>query len=349
MDNKESRKLNVGIIGYGGRGTLHTVIVNLNPKAEVKAICDTNKKLIGFLNNLGITEGLYDDLERMLKEVELDAVYICTPNSTHLPIAKKCIEKNLHIFSEIPIADSYNSAKKMLDAAEKNNIIHSSGDYIPYQKTFEMAKHNLSKNILDRIIRVRASLYWSVLPYPDDIYLDKDKSDSGVIINLGSWLFLLLQWLFGPTKSLYAQATARSSHAEESSSIILNFANGMQGYCDVSLNRPGFPCPTVNIIVEGTRGIMEISSDFLKLHMYKKTGDFNKGWTIIHQADLPSKSDLYIVEEGYYEASSSFIRNCLENNKPKFSWKESLDALKIVEATYISLKEKKVIKLEEVK
>jgi len=349
MDKKKSPMLKVGIIGYGGRGTLHTVIANLNPKAEVKAICDTNPKLIGFLNNLGMTEGLYNNLESMLKEVELDAVYICTPNSTHLPIAEKCIEKKLHIYSEIPIADSYNSAKKMLDASEKNNIIHSSGDYIPYQRTFEMAKQILFQNILERIIRVRASLYWTVLPYPDNRYLYKDKSDRGVILNLGSWLFLLLQWFFGPTKSLYAQATTGSSQVEKSTSVILNFTNGMYSYCDVSFNRPGFPYPTVNIIVEGTRGIMEISSDFLKLHMYQKTGDFDKGWTIIHRADLPSKSDLHIVEEGYYEASSSFIQNCLENQKPKFSWKESLDALKTVEAAYLSLKEKKIIKLEEVK
>jgi len=147
-------------------------------------------------------------------------------------------------------------------------------------------------------------------------------------------------------ESLFAQASTGTLGVEEGASIILNHVGGIQAYCDVSWRHPGFPFPTARLIIEGMHGIMEISSDDIKLHLYRKTADFKKGWTTIHRVDLPSDSEIQMVEEGFYESCSAFIESCLGNKRAHVTWEESTAAMKIVEACYRSIKQNKVIRLD---
>jgi glucose-fructose oxidoreductase len=62
----------------------------------------------------------YDNYERCLKEV--DAVYICTPNSEHADYAVRAANAGVHVLCEKPLAVTENECKRMIEAAVRNDV-----------------------------------------------------------------------------------------------------------------------------------------------------------------------------------------------------------------------------------
>jgi predicted dehydrogenase len=105
----------------------------------------------------------------------------------------------------------------------------------------------------------------------------------------------------------------------------------------------------VKVSLEGTGGTLDISEDSLKLYLFKKRAGFDKGWTTIHRADLPSPSKFYLCEEGYYEGNSSFLKSCSNKNKSTVGWENGLEVMRMFKAADLSIDSNRVISLNEVK
>jgi predicted dehydrogenase len=335
------KKLKVGLIGLGKRGLLHASLVNLDLRAELRAVCDTNEQLLSIMKNFYPNIPLFFDLDEMLEQIDLDTVFICTPDNSHLALAEKLIPRNLSVFVETPLADSYASSKKMVVLKAGKTSVHSLGYFFPFQVIFQRAKALLNKGIIDTAKRFRASLYWTLnRPFQG---LDE------VIRNSISTLFYLINWLFGPVQSLYARSSRRSAGVKSGISLILDHSSDLMGLVDISWSRPGYPLPTIKISVEGTGGTLEISDDCLKLYLFRKKGGVEKGWTTIDVSDLPSPSRFFLCEQGYSEANCSFIESCAEKKSPVVTWEDGLDVMRLIEAAQLSMDSNRGISLNEVK
>ena len=334
-------KIKVGIIGFGKRGVMHASLVNINPRAEWNAICVSNEQSLTCLKNFYPDVPIFLDTREMLETVILDTIFICTPDNTHLSLATKLSKKGMNIFVEKPLAESLISSKKMVDLISSRNDVYSIGYYSYFKVLFQKAKSLLNSGILDRIKRYRASLFYT-LP-------QSSPSIDRIIRDRVSSFFYLIKWFFGPVETLYAKASDRIATAKSGGSLILDHSSGLMGVVDLSWSRPGYPLPTVKITVEATGGTLEISDDSLKIYLYKKKGEFERGWTIIHLADLPSPSRFFLCEEGYYEGNSSFINSCLDRKKPAVPWEEGLEIMRMIEAADLSIESNRVIFLSEVK
>jgi myo-inositol 2-dehydrogenase/D-chiro-inositol 1-dehydrogenase len=335
------QKLKVGLIGFGKRGLLHASLVNLDPRAELRAVCDRNDQLLSIMKNFYPDTPLFFDLDEMLEQIDLDTVFICTPDDSHLTLAEKLIHRNLNVFVETPLADSYASSKKMVTLISGKASVYSLGYSFPFKVIFQRAKALLNEGIIDTARRFRASLYWT-LSRP---FLNLD----GVIRNSISTLFYLINWLFGPVQGLYARSSRTSSGVKSGISLILDHSSGLMGLVDISWSRPAYPLPTIKISVEGTGGTLEISDDCLKLYLFRKKGRTEKGWTTIDASDLPSPARFFLCEQGYSEANSSFIESCVEKKRPVVVWEDGLDVMRLIEAARHSMDSNRVIFLNEVK
>lgn len=334
-------KIKVGIIGFGKRGILHASSVNLNPEAEWKAVCDSDEQIRGFIKIFYPNIPSFSDTEEMLEKVSLNTIFICTPDSTHLPLASQLAKKNMNVFVENPLAESLASSEQMVNLASGKNNIYSVGYYSPFKVLFQKAKALFESGILDTAKRYRASLQYTL---PQDF-----PSRKRVVTNRVSDFLFLIYWLFGPVKSLYAKAADRLTIAKSGASLILDHSSGLMGIADLSWNRPGYPLPAVKISLEGTGGTLDISEDNLKLYLYKKRGGFQKGWTSIHRADLPSPSKFHLCEEGYYEGNSSFLESCSNQKKSAIRWEDGLEIIRTTEAVNLSIDANREVSMYEVK
>ncbi len=338
MSPQEKQK--VGIIGFGKSGILHASSVNMNPDAEWRAVCDADEQVRGIIRALYPNISVFSDVKEMLEKVTLDTVFICTPDHTHLPLATQLIGKGVNLFIENPLAESPAAARQMVSLASDKSRVFSVGFYSPFKAVLRKARNLFQSGILDTVKRYRASLQYT---------LPRSLSSRERIVRIRASAFLyLIHWYFGPVKSLYAKAADRFTAAKCGASLILDHSSGLLGISDLSWDRPGYPLPAERITIEGTGGTLDISEDGLKLYLYKKKGEFARGWTSIHRADLPSSEQFFLCEEGHHEGTSLFLESCSGKRQAPPSWEDGLEVARLIEAADLAIDADREISLHEV-
>ena len=112
--------LRVGIIGTGMIAVAGHLPAwkNLGDDVELVGVADIlpdRAKLVAE------TEGIphaYGDWERMLDELDLDVVSVCTPNSYHREQTIAALQAGAHVLCEKPVATCHADAAEMFDEAE---------------------------------------------------------------------------------------------------------------------------------------------------------------------------------------------------------------------------------------
>src|SRR3954452_20999094 len=93
--------IKIAVVGLGKMGLSHLAIVKAHPEIELAGVCDASSYVLGVLGKYtGVAT--YSDYERMVREVDLDAVLIATPSRTHAGMVRTALEHGLHVFCEKP-------------------------------------------------------------------------------------------------------------------------------------------------------------------------------------------------------------------------------------------------------
>jgi len=114
------KKINWGIIGLGDIANSHLNSFKSLNNCKLKGIASKNlQNLKNFKENLDIeTKFCFNNYEDLIKNSEIDIIYIALPNSYHQKWINKCIDYNKNILVEKPITESFfqleNIQKKLL-------------------------------------------------------------------------------------------------------------------------------------------------------------------------------------------------------------------------------------------
>ena len=114
------------LIGCGRISTNH-IKAAVNNKLEIIAVCDiVPEHMENVLAKHGI-EGdtsikRYTDYRKMVQENKPELVSIATESGIHAEIALYCIENNINVIIEKPMAMSLQDADKIIELSEKKNV-----------------------------------------------------------------------------------------------------------------------------------------------------------------------------------------------------------------------------------
>lgn len=94
-----------------------------NERFVAAAVCSRSlERARAFAQSQGIP-AVYDDLDAMLRDPGVDAVYIGTPNHTHYAMTLKCLRAGKHVLCEKPLAASADEAVEMVAEARRRGLI----------------------------------------------------------------------------------------------------------------------------------------------------------------------------------------------------------------------------------
>ncbi|MGO4698078.1 Gfo/Idh/MocA family protein [Paenibacillus sp. 2TAB26] len=205
------KKLKIGVIGLGGIANFHIEGILASEHAEIWSICDCNEEaLLAKGNELGIPlERQYVNHLDMLKQSELDAVTIGTPNSNHFQIAYDAIIHRKPFALEKPIALDAREAAILRQELANHPIPHMVCFTYRYKSAVRYAKQLLEQGTLGKINHVY-SQYLQSWGINEEIPLlwrfRKDLSGSGALGDLGSHILDLKRFLIGETVKVIADA-----------------------------------------------------------------------------------------------------------------------------------------------
>jgi predicted dehydrogenase len=148
-------------------------------------------------------ESAETDWRRLIERDDIDLVDICTPGDTHAEIAVAALEAGKHVLCEKPLANSVDEAERMTAAAEaaaKRGVFAMCG--FSYRRTpaLALAKRMVEEGRLGTIRHVRAHYLQDWLSdenAPMTWRLDKGKSGSGSLGDIGAHIIDTAQWLTG--------------------------------------------------------------------------------------------------------------------------------------------------------
>lgn len=155
-------KINLGIIGTGGRSTAYAdqCISGMRENVCIKAMADINtEKLKGYsLKYFPDNDGpnLYGDFKEMLDKEDIDAVIICTPDWTHKSIAIYSLERGMHVLLEKPIATTIEDSIEIYRESLKRNKVFKLGFVLRYTPFYRKIKQLVADGELGKIITVEA-------------------------------------------------------------------------------------------------------------------------------------------------------------------------------------------------
>ena len=117
-------RVNVGVIGTGGKGGSHAKAFSKMDGVAVVAVCDADK---GRMAKAPDKARKHQDLRRLLDMKEIDAVVIATPNHWHSLAAILACQAGKHVYVEKPISHCIWEGRKMVEAARKYKRVVQAG------------------------------------------------------------------------------------------------------------------------------------------------------------------------------------------------------------------------------
>ena len=131
-----------GIVGLGHRGRQIAKLAVSFPGVTLVAACDIRARNwweTQWLANEPMAETFpdtvfYQDYEKMLDKANLDAVIVETGADIHCDFCCKALERNIHVFAEIPLVASLQEAERIWKAAEQSSAVLSVGANPNYQR-----------------------------------------------------------------------------------------------------------------------------------------------------------------------------------------------------------------------
>jgi len=112
-------KVNVGIVGLGGRGSNHLDIYSRLPEAHVTAICDINQaareRAQARLKTNNVEPAKeFEDLRQLFASKDVEAVSIATPNHWHALAAIWAMKAGKDVYGEKPACYNIHECIKMV-------------------------------------------------------------------------------------------------------------------------------------------------------------------------------------------------------------------------------------------
>jgi predicted dehydrogenase len=240
-----SERLRVGIIGGGAIAQVaHLPVLKKLKTVEVQAICDTDlPKARALADRFGVKDAL-DDIEDLLRNEELDAVVISSPNHLHEAHVLAALSANLHVLVEKPLTVTSASVQRILKAAEKRDRIVMVGMNHRYRPDVQIVRSFVQSGELGRIESVRGS--WHIFR-PSRNQLGwrqrRDLAGGGAMLDLGLSVLDLGLWLGGTPAPVRVSAcldsVGRERAVEQSGSAFVVCENGMSLFVDVTWHHLG--------------------------------------------------------------------------------------------------------------
>lgn len=262
-------KKKIAVIGYGfisGKG--HVPAFLKREDVEVVAIADICEARLAKAKEALPKARFYSSYQDLLQaeKGQVDIIDIATPPCDHAPIAIAALEKGYHVLCEKPLAPSTALAKKMLEAAEKNQRVLFPCHNYKHAPVVKVIQDSIRSGELGEITAVTLQTFRNthakgVPEWRTDWRRDFATSGGGIAMDHGSHTFYLtFSWLQSLPLSLTAKALKLSPEwdTEDNLTVTLEFPGKKFAHSTLSWTAG---MRKVIYTVQGTKGGIVVNDD----------------------------------------------------------------------------------------
>jgi predicted dehydrogenase len=157
-------KINVGVIGYGGRGEhvagqFARYAKNHNDTCRIAAVCDVYEKRKRKGAELYGVKGYIDYRELLANEKDLDAVIVATPDHWHAKVAIDAMDHGKDVYLEKPMTHTNEEARQLVNTVKETKRVLQVGSQTTSADIWWKAKKAIADGMIGKMIMSQGSYH----------------------------------------------------------------------------------------------------------------------------------------------------------------------------------------------
>ncbi len=282
MTIDQTSKIGVAVVGTGFGQIIHIPGFQHHPHTEIIAVYHRELgKAKAIADEWGIPYA-HNQLEKILKLPQVQAVSIATPPFLHFEMARQVLEAGKHLLLEKPLTLTAEETRELYHLARRNQVCAMADFEFRFVPQWQCLADHLAQEFVGNLRLVKID--WLVASRanpnrPWNWYSQQEKG-GGALGAVGSHAFDYIHWLFGPVQRLSAHlscAIAERSDpldnnqlkpvtADDTALISLELAQGIP--CQVCLSSVAYAGRGHWLEIYGEKGTLVLGSDNLKDYVH---------------------------------------------------------------------------------
>ena len=322
-----------GVIGAGGFADKRAIPGMLEaPNCHLHSVMVRDTARAKALAEKHGAQAWYDDVDALLADEAVDAVYVCTPVYLHREHTIRAARAGKHVLCEKPLALTVEQGEEMALACEAHDRLLMPGFMFRFHPCHRRMKEMVEAGALGQVVSARAQLCFWYPDMPDAWRQVRKTGGGGCLMDVGAHCLDLLCYLLGDVSSVMAMqdTSVFEYEVEDIIHVLVKFRNRAQGIIDV-----GFSVPNRENYLEvyGTKG---------SLLARKTIGPFAD--PAVKLVTENGEEDVSQPFRNTYGAEFEHFAECVENGEqPRVGAREGIENLRLIEAIYRSAESGRVI------
>ena len=310
----------VGIVGTGHMGRTHAANLRQDKRVEIVGVTDIAPERAQSLA-AEVETRAFGTVSELLG-ADIDAVYITTPNTRHVDAVLAALERNIHVFSEKPMATSLAEARQILEAAEAGRAVYQVGHNRRFAPVYTYLKKQIENGFVPYLTNAKQNDGdWLNPPWITDMSLT-----GGFLYESSVHLLDVLRWLIGDVVSVQARAKSNVYDVLNDFAILLTFEGERFAVFSSSAHASwAFPFEHVELVGE---------------HAFIRSEELDR---VVHSPGLGQETltiDYKLLPQakkwGYEEEDALFVGACLGESPCPVDAVEGFKSIALCEACYRS-------------
>jgi scyllo-inositol 2-dehydrogenase (NADP+) len=246
------RMIDAAVVGFGlGGRAFHAPIINAVPGLRLAAIVQRHGNEA---QEIYPGARIVRDLDELLAMKSVSLIAIATPNETHFPFVKKCLEAGRHVVVDKPFTTTLAEARELVEIARRNDRMLTVYQERRCDGDFRTVQDLLAKRTLGKVVRFESAFDRCRPQVKADSWKEEPKPGSGMFFDLAPHLVDQTLELFGPPQSVLADIRIERENSRTADAFDLTFyyKDALRAILAQSMLAPD---PRPHYRLQGTRGV----------------------------------------------------------------------------------------------
>lgn len=332
-----SKSFGVALLGAGRMGMEHARTMLGVAEARVLAVADPNTQAAEAAKGLLRSEKAYANPEEAISHPGVEAVVIVTPTDTHARYIEMAALAGKAIFCEKPVAKDLAETKRVLDIVEQKEVPFQIGFNRRYDPPYSEAKQKIKAGEIGQVEQ-----FIAVMRDPAPAPIEYLKVSGGIFIDQSIHDIDCARFLVGDVEEVHAWGAVRVDPKigeigdVDTTNLSLRFKGGALGV--IQNSRRAVYGYDVRTEVFGSSGKLVMDAT-PKTPLWQ----YGNGVNSNHYHFFMDR-----FKEAYKLELEAFFGFLSQGHKPTPGPRDAIESLRIALAATKSLREKRVVRLEEI-
>jgi predicted dehydrogenase len=257
-----------GILGPGGIANSFAAGLKLAPGARIAAIASRSpERADAFADRFGVPQR-YVGYEALVRDPDIDIVYVSTPHPFHHSCVRLCIEHGKPVVCEKPFAVNASLARPVIALARERGVFLMEGMWTRYFPLMSRMRALVAGGAIGEVQLVQADFGFRCGWNPESRLLAPNLA-GGALLDVGVYVISFASMLLGTPDRITGVAHVGETGVDEVAAITLGYPGGGVALlsCAVRANTPQ------EAMVVGTEGRIRIDAPFWQPSVMTVTRD----------------------------------------------------------------------------